>query len=96
MQLFQLTLILLMLKRGYCENQENLLRFSIVDLRAPWAPYFSSLYIENSLSEPLAEFRPWLQKWFSKHPSKMFFFFKFLNLSTGLWQCRLPPKIAAR
>ena len=61
------------------------LRFSIVELRTPWAPYVISLDIENSLCEQCVDLWPRLGKGFSKQPSiKFFFFSKFLNLSTGL------------
>ena len=83
-------------KKSYRKNKKNGLRFSIVDLRAPWAPYFMSLDIENSLSEPRVELRWRLRKWFAKHPSKTFFFSKFLNLCPGLPRRRSQPKIAAR
>ena len=63
-------------------------------LRAPWAQYFTSLDIENSLCVLCPEFRPRLQKWFSEHPSKMFFFKmpELVYRTAGA----LPPKITAR
>ena len=63
------------------KTKKNELRFSTVDLGAPWAPYFMSLDIKKSLSESRAELRLRLWKWFSKHPSeKCFFFFKIPEL----------------
>ena len=67
-----------------------------MDLSALWAAYFTSLDIDNSLSELHVELWPWLQMCFFKPPTKKFFFFKCLNLSTGLLQRRLPLNIAVR
>ena len=52
---------------------KKLLRYSIVDPRLPWAPYWMLLDIENFLSELRAELLPRLQKWFSKYPSENLF-----------------------
>ena len=60
----------------------------------PPQPYFMSL--KNSFSEPHAELRPRLQKWFYKHPSKKLVFSEFLNLSKEVLRRPLPPKIASR
>ena len=46
-----------------CENQNIELRFTIEDLKVPWASYFMSLDTENSFSEPRAENQPLLRKW---------------------------------
>ena len=45
-------------KKRFFENQEMELAFSIGDLRAPWAPYFTSLDKEIFLSEPCEPLEP--------------------------------------
>ena len=84
-----------MFKKKLFWNQKKLLQIPNCGREWPMGPYLTSLAFDNSLSVPRAELRPRLQKKFSKHPSKKFLFLKFLNLSTGLPQRRLPPKITA-
>ena len=57
---------------------------------APWAPYFTSLDIENSLSDPHAELWPQLQKLFAKPPLK-----KIILKSPDLVYRTAAPPIAA-